>query len=222
MPAGVGLRRAGVGAARWPRCLCASPALAVAFRRWRREAAADGRPDRRRPRARRRRAGQSRTSARRARPVTMPMNPDRLAELEDERRFLLRSLRDLDAEHDAGDVDEDDYATLRDGYTKRAADVLREHRGGPGRRCRRRGRRCGRGASRRRRRGRRRRRRPGGWSPARRVSGSAGETITGGAPSDDVAVLLAEARALLGHRPARRPGAVRAGARASDPSSPRR
>ena len=51
---------------------------------------------------------------------------DRLAELEDERRFLLRSLRDLDAELEAGDVDVDDYTTLRDGYTKRAADVLRE------------------------------------------------------------------------------------------------
>jgi hypothetical protein len=50
---------------------------------------------------------------------------DRLAELEDERRFLLRSLRDLDAEQAAGDVDDVDYATLRDGYTKRAADVLR-------------------------------------------------------------------------------------------------
>ena len=54
------------------------------------------------------------------------MNPDRLAELEDERRFLLRSLRDLDAELAAGDVDVDDYETLRDGYTKRAADVLRD------------------------------------------------------------------------------------------------
>ena len=53
------------------------------------------------------------------------MDPDRLAELEDERRFLLRSLRDLDAELAAGDVDATDYATLRDGYTKRAADVLR-------------------------------------------------------------------------------------------------
>lgn len=54
------------------------------------------------------------------------MNPDRLAELEDERRFLLRSLRDLDAEHAVGDVDEADFATLRDGYTKRAAAVLRQ------------------------------------------------------------------------------------------------
>jgi hypothetical protein len=55
----------------------------------------------------------------------MIMNPDPLAELEDERRFLLRSLRDLEAEREAGDVDDADYATLRDGYTARAADVLR-------------------------------------------------------------------------------------------------
>jgi hypothetical protein len=53
------------------------------------------------------------------------MNPDRLAELEEERRFLLRSLTDLEREHAAGDVDEDDYRTLRDGYTVRAAAVLR-------------------------------------------------------------------------------------------------
>lgn len=50
---------------------------------------------------------------------------DRLAVLEDERRFLLRSLADLEREHDAGDVDDLDYATLKDGYTARAADVLR-------------------------------------------------------------------------------------------------
>ena len=53
------------------------------------------------------------------------VDPDRLAELEEERRFLLRSLRDLDAELAAGDVDGVDYVTLRDDYTKRAADVLR-------------------------------------------------------------------------------------------------
>jgi len=53
------------------------------------------------------------------------MNPDQRSALEEERRFLLRSLRDLDAERAAGDVDDHDYATLRDGYTKRAADVLR-------------------------------------------------------------------------------------------------
>lgn len=51
---------------------------------------------------------------------------DRLAMLEEERRFLLGSLRDLEREHDAGDVDDVDYATLRDGYTVRAASVLRQ------------------------------------------------------------------------------------------------
>lgn len=54
------------------------------------------------------------------------MNPDRLAELEDERRFLLRSLADLEREHAAGDVDEVDYRELKDGYTVRAAATLRE------------------------------------------------------------------------------------------------
>lgn len=54
------------------------------------------------------------------------MNPDRLAELEEERRFLLRSINDLDREHQAGDVDEHDFAALRDGYVARAAAVLRE------------------------------------------------------------------------------------------------
>jgi hypothetical protein len=52
-------------------------------------------------------------------------DPDRLAELEEERAFLLRSLDDLDREHDAGDIDDADYSTLRDGYTARAATVLR-------------------------------------------------------------------------------------------------
>ena len=51
---------------------------------------------------------------------------DRLAELEDERRFLFASLDDLDREFAAGDVDESDYHALRDGYTARAAAVLRE------------------------------------------------------------------------------------------------
>ncbi|HZN13861.1 MAG TPA: tetratricopeptide repeat protein [Acidimicrobiales bacterium] len=43
----------------------------------------------------------------------------------DEREFLLRSLRDLDAERDAGDIDAADYDELRDDYTARAAAVLR-------------------------------------------------------------------------------------------------
>lgn len=54
------------------------------------------------------------------------MNPDRLAELEEERRFLLGSLADLEREHAAGDVDEVDYRELKDGYTVRAAATLRE------------------------------------------------------------------------------------------------
>lgn len=53
------------------------------------------------------------------------MNPDRLAALEDERRFLLRSLADLEREFDAGDVDDVDYRALKDGYTVRAAATLR-------------------------------------------------------------------------------------------------
>lgn len=54
------------------------------------------------------------------------MNPDRLAELEEERRFLLRSIRDLEQEHSVGDVDTEDFTTLRDGYVARAAAVMRE------------------------------------------------------------------------------------------------
>ncbi|HSL73645.1 MAG TPA: hypothetical protein VK853_04230 [Ilumatobacteraceae bacterium] len=69
---------------------------------------------------------------------------DRLAELEEERRYLLRSLHDLDREYEAGDVDELDYRTLKDGYTVRASDVLREieegHRALPARPPRRRSR----------------------------------------------------------------------------------
>jgi tetratricopeptide (TPR) repeat protein len=43
----------------------------------------------------------------------------------DEREFLLRSIRDLDEERAAGDIDERDYVTLRDDYTARAAEALR-------------------------------------------------------------------------------------------------
>lgn len=53
------------------------------------------------------------------------LDPDVLVGLEEERDFLLRSLRDLEAEHEAGDVDEDDFLTLKDDYTARAASVLR-------------------------------------------------------------------------------------------------
>jgi tetratricopeptide (TPR) repeat protein len=47
------------------------------------------------------------------------------ASLVEERDFLLRSLDDLEREHDAGDIDEHDYQALRDDYTARAAAVLR-------------------------------------------------------------------------------------------------
>ena len=58
-------------------------------------------------------------------PTRRLLDPDALAALEEERDFLLRSLRDLEREHAAGDVDEHDYAVLKDDYTARAADVLR-------------------------------------------------------------------------------------------------
>jgi len=57
--------------------------------------------------------------------IRTAMNPDRLAEMEEERRFLLRSIADLERERAAGDVDDADYHALRDGYTARAANVLR-------------------------------------------------------------------------------------------------
>lgn len=50
---------------------------------------------------------------------------DALARAEEERDFLLRSIEDLDREHAAGDVDDVDYAELRDGYVVRAADAIR-------------------------------------------------------------------------------------------------
>lgn len=128
------------------------------------------------------------------------MNPDQLAELEEQRRFLLRSITDLDREHRFGDVDDHDFETLRDGYTARAASVLRAIEAGqaeaPVRRVR----------------------RPkvlaawiigtllvaslAGWLVAR-TSGQRlpGQAITGGLPGDEVALKLAEARQLLGVDP---------------------
>ncbi len=46
-------------------------------------------------------------------------------ELEEERDFLLRSLDDLEDEHAAGDLADDDYRALKEDYTARAAAVLR-------------------------------------------------------------------------------------------------
>ena len=53
------------------------------------------------------------------------LDPDALAALTEERDFLLASLNDLEREHDAGDVDDADYESLKDAYTSRAAVVLR-------------------------------------------------------------------------------------------------
>lgn len=58
-------------------------------------------------------------------PTYKELSADDLAVLEEERDFLLDSLRDLEAEHEAGDVDEHDYESLRDDYTARAARVIR-------------------------------------------------------------------------------------------------
>ncbi|HYZ97739.1 MAG TPA: hypothetical protein VE575_03240, partial [Acidimicrobiales bacterium] len=57
--------------------------------------------------------------------ATRGLDPDALAALEEQRDFLLRSLEDLEREHDAGDVDDHDYAALKDDYTARAARTIR-------------------------------------------------------------------------------------------------
>ncbi len=128
------------------------------------------------------------------------MNPDQLAELEEQRRFLLRSITDLDREHLYGDVDDRDYETLRDGYTARAASVMRAIDNGQTEIRH------------------RRPRRPkvvaawivgtilvaslAGWLVAR-TSGQRlpGQSISGGLPGDEIAQKLAEARQLLGVDP---------------------
>jgi uncharacterized protein (TIGR02996 family) len=58
-------------------------------------------------------------------------DPDRLASLESERDFLLRSIADLEAERETGNLDDDRYRELKDDYTARAAAVLRSIEEGP-------------------------------------------------------------------------------------------
>lgn len=58
-------------------------------------------------------------------PAGTKLDPDALAALEEQRDFLLRSLTDLDREHAAGDLDDQDYEALKDDYTARAAEVIR-------------------------------------------------------------------------------------------------
>lgn len=54
------------------------------------------------------------------------MTPEEREIREEERDFLLKSLDDLEREHRAGDVTDDDYRALKESYTARAAAVLRE------------------------------------------------------------------------------------------------
>ena len=55
---------------------------------------------------------------------------ERNAGLELERDFLLKSLRDLEEEHVAGDVSDDDYTRLYDRYTSRCRRSSTCHRTG--------------------------------------------------------------------------------------------
>jgi tetratricopeptide (TPR) repeat protein len=50
----------------------------------------------------------------------------RTADLQEQRDFLIASLRDLERGREAGELAEADYVALRDDYTARAAAVLRE------------------------------------------------------------------------------------------------
>ena len=54
------------------------------------------------------------------------MTPERRDQLQEEREFLLTSLADLEREFAAGDVADDDYVSLKDSYTARAAIIIRE------------------------------------------------------------------------------------------------
>jgi hypothetical protein len=54
------------------------------------------------------------------------VTPERRAQLVEEREFLLASLADLEREFAAGDVADDDYVSLKDSYTARAAIIIRE------------------------------------------------------------------------------------------------
>jgi hypothetical protein len=61
-------------------------------------------------------------------PVTkrfVRLDPDALAVLEEQREFLKRSLTDLEREHEAGDLEADDYDMLKRDYEARLASVAR-------------------------------------------------------------------------------------------------
>jgi tetratricopeptide (TPR) repeat protein len=56
----------------------------------------------------------------------LPLPPDPRTQLAEEKEGLYRALRELAFEHEAGQLSDDDYATLRDRYETRAALLLAE------------------------------------------------------------------------------------------------
>jgi cytochrome c-type biogenesis protein CcmI len=56
----------------------------------------------------------------------LPLPPDPRAQLLEEKEALYRALRELDFEHEAGHLSDDDYASLRDRYETRAGHLLGE------------------------------------------------------------------------------------------------
>lgn len=54
------------------------------------------------------------------------VTPERRIQLQEEREFLLKSLADLEREFAVKDVEYDDYVSLKDSYTARAASIIRE------------------------------------------------------------------------------------------------
>ncbi len=56
--------------------------------------------------------------------TAIPAHVD-VGELDNERRFLLRSLSDLESERAAGDIPDDDYLALKARYTAKAAEIIR-------------------------------------------------------------------------------------------------
>lgn len=54
----------------------------------------------------------------------LPVPPDPREQLAEQKRALMRALRELEFEHGAGHVSDDDYADLRARYEREAADVI--------------------------------------------------------------------------------------------------
>ena len=59
-------------------------------------------------------------------PAILPLPPDPRAELSEQKRQAVRSLRELAFEHEAGHISDDDYADLRARYEGETATVLSE------------------------------------------------------------------------------------------------